>query len=137
VLSADLLNRYDRHWTASLKTARSIFLFVIPALILMELSGCHHLPPSKPLSELTPRESAGRQVFLDHCARCHYPDSERGLRGPGLLGLFRQPYLPSGVAANDQRVTELILRGRGMMPALGDRISERQLEDLMAYLHTL
>lgn len=115
----------------------AVFLIVVPALIVMELSGCHHLPPSKPLSELTPRESAGRQVFLDQCARCHYPDSDRGLRGPGLLGLFRQPYLRSGVAANDQRVTDLILRGRNIMPAFGNRISENQLEDLMAYLHTL
>jgi cytochrome c553 len=135
--SADLSSRYHRHGIDALKIALSIFVFVLCAPVLLELSGCHHLPPSKPLSELTPQERAGRQVFLDQCARCHYPDSESGLRGPGLLGLFRQPDLPSGVAANDQRVTEVILRGRGIMPAFHDRISDRQLEDLMAYLHTL
>jgi mono/diheme cytochrome c family protein len=80
---------------------------------------------------------AGRQVFLGQCARCHYADSERGLHGPGLFGLFRQPYLPSGLAANDQRVTAIILQGRGMMPAMSDRIDDQQLRDLLAYLHTL
>lgn len=59
------------------------------------------------------------------------------MRGPGLLGLFRQPYLPSGVVANDQRVSNVILHGRDMMPALEGRIDDKQLEDLMAYLHTL
>lgn len=95
------------------------------------------MPPSKPLSELTPRELSGHQVFVAQCARCHYANSERGLHGPGLLGLFRQPYLPSGIAANDERVSSIILHGRGVMPAMGNRLNEQQLQDLLAYLHTL
>ena len=104
---------------------------------MLALAGCHPMPPSKPLSELTPRELAGHQAFLNHCARCHYANSERGLHGPGLEGLFRQKYLPSGIAANDDRVSAIILHGRGMMPAMQDRMDDRQLADLMAYLHTL
>jgi cytochrome c len=136
-LSGTPSSRYDRVGTRPLKIDFRILPFVIPILIIMGVSGCHHLPPGKPLSELTPQEAAGRQVFLDHCARCHYADSDRGMRGPGLLGLFRQPYLPSGGAANDQRVMDVILHGRDMMPALGDHIDGQQLQELMAYLHAL
>ena len=75
--------------------------------------------------------------LLSHCATCHYSDSEEGLNGPGLLGLFRKPYLPSGGAASDTRVTAVILRGRGMMPPLGNTLSDQELADLLAYLHTL
>jgi mono/diheme cytochrome c family protein len=104
---------------------------------LMLLTGCHHLSPSKPVAELTPQEQTGRQVFASRCSSCHYADSEKGLQGPGLQGLFRKPYLPSGMVANDARVRAVIVRGRNMMPALGDTLTDQQLADLLAYLHTL
>jgi mono/diheme cytochrome c family protein len=99
--------------------------------------GCHHLTPSKPASEFTPQERAGQQIFATHCSRCHYANSEDGLNGPGLKGLFRKPYLPSGMVASDARVTAVITRGKNMMPALGNTLSDQQLADLLAYLHTL
>jgi mono/diheme cytochrome c family protein len=104
---------------------------------LLAVCGCHLLPPSKPLSELTPQETAGRQVFVSRCSSCHSADTEKGMNGPGLEGLFRKPYLHSGMAANDAQVTAVIVHGRNMMPALGNTLSDQQLADLMAYLHTL
>ncbi len=105
-------------------------------LALLAVCGCHRLPPSKPLSELTPQEAAGRQVFVSRCSSCHSADTEKGMNGPGLEGLFRKPYLHSGMAANDAQVTAVIVHGRNMMPALGNTLSDQQLADLMAYLHT-
>ena len=108
------------------------------ALAIFLLAGCRPpLPPSKPLSELTPQEAAGHEVYAAHCARCHYANSDRSLHGPGLQALYKQKYLPSGAPANDDRVTAVILRGRNMMPAFGNKIDEQQLDDLLAYLHTL
>jgi mono/diheme cytochrome c family protein len=102
------------------------------------ISGCRpKLPPSKPLSELTPQEMQGRQVFQTHCARCHYPNSEDNYKGPGLQGLFKQKYLPSGAPANDDRVTAVLLHGRGIMPSFGNDLDEQQLNNLITYLHTL
>lgn len=95
------------------------------------------LPPSKPLNELAPEEAQGREVFVAHCARCHYANSDSGLHGPGLFGLFRRKYLRNGAPANDDRVTDLILHGHGMMPAMGNSLDEEQLQALLAYLHTL
>jgi mono/diheme cytochrome c family protein len=110
---------------------RLLSFALLPAL------GCHPSSPSKPLTALTPQEAHGRQVFTALCSNCHYADSEDGLTGPGLQGLFRKPYLPSGGAANDARVTSVIVRGRGMMPPMGNTLTDQQLNDLLAYLHTL
>jgi mono/diheme cytochrome c family protein len=106
--------------------------------MLLAVAGCRPpLPPSKPLSELTPHEAQGRRIFVADCARCHYPNSEHPLHGPGLQGLYRQRYLPSGAPANDDRITAVILRGHGMMPAFGNTMDQQQLDDLLAYLKTL
>lgn len=95
------------------------------------------LPPSKPLNELTAKEAQGRQVFVSRCARCHYADKDSALHGPGLFGLYRRKYLRNGAPANDDRVTDIILHGRGMMPAMGNSMDDEQLQALLAYLHTL
>lgn len=109
----------------------------IVALSLLTTVGCHRLAPSKPLSELTANEAAGHRIFVSQCSGCHYANTENGLHGPGLEGLFRKPYLASGAAANDERVTAVILHGRNMMPAFGNTLSDQALEELIAYLHTL
>ncbi len=108
------------------------------ALALSLLAGCGPtLPPSKPLSELTPQELPGHEVFVQNCARCHHANGTRSLHGPGLQALFKEKYLPSGAPANDDRVTNVILNGHGMMPAFGNTMDQQQLHDLLAYLHTL
>jgi len=114
----------------------SRYVLAVAAAILS--GGCQpSLPPSKPLSQLNPQETSGYQIYRANCASCHYADSLRGYHGPGLQGLYKRPYLPSGAPANDDRVTSAILHGRGMMPAFGDRLDEQQLADLIAYLHSL
>jgi mono/diheme cytochrome c family protein len=86
---------------------------------------------------LTLEEQRGQAVFAAQCAQCHYADRHAGLHGPGLRGLFRHPYLPSGAPANDDRVRATIEYGRGMMPSFAGTLSDRQMRDLLAYLHTL
>jgi len=112
---------------------------LIPVTVaLLLLAGCRPaLPPSMPLSELTKEEMNGYHVYQADCARCHHANDERSLHGPGLQGLFKQKYLPSGAPANDDRVTDVILHGHGMMPAFGNKMDEQELNDLLAYLHTL
>jgi mono/diheme cytochrome c family protein len=125
--------------TALLRTQKHLLgiVMLIAAAGLMA-NGCGPaLAPSKPLSELTPEEASGQQVYSSHCARCHYANSDSSLHGPGLFALFRRKYLRSGAPANDERVTAVILHGRGMMPAMGNSMDDDQLQALLAYLHTL
>jgi mono/diheme cytochrome c family protein len=112
---------------------------LIPAALLLALAtGCRPpLPPSTPLSALTPQQTAGYHLFASRCAGCHYANNENSLHGPGLQGLYRKKFLPSGAPANDDRVTAVILRGRNMMPAFGNNLDDQQLDELLAYLHTL
>jgi mono/diheme cytochrome c family protein len=99
------------------------------------LSGCRSLPPSKPSSEWTPQEARGAAVYQDKCARCHSPTNTHSLHGPGLQALTKLKAMPSGAPPTDERITAAIIQGRGMMPATP--LSDDQLADLLAYLHTL
>ncbi len=101
------------------------------------LSGCRSTPPAKPLEQLTSTEQAGHAAFRQHCSLCHYDREDKPLNGPALLGIYKKPYLPSGAPANDERVSATILHGRGNMPAQGANLSQDDLSDLLAYLHTL
>jgi mono/diheme cytochrome c family protein len=99
------------------------------------LTGCHSLPPSKPASEWTPQEANGAAVFQVKCARCHYPTTTQPLHGPGLQAITKVKAMPSGAPPTDERLTNVMINGRGMMP--GTALSDEQLSDLLAYLHTL
>jgi len=99
------------------------------------ITGCRSLPPSKPASEWTPQEANGAEVFQAKCARCHYPTTTQPLHGPGLQAITKVKAMPSGAPPTDERLTNVILNGRGMMP--GTPLADEQLSDLLAYLHTL
>ncbi len=106
-------------------------------MLLLPPAGCRTLPPGKPPAELNAQEAAGRSVFISACAKCHNAYETQALHGPSLYGIFRKSYLPSGAPSRDDRVLEVILHGRNMMPAAGQDLDQQQLNDLLAYLHTL
>ena len=99
------------------------------------LAGCQSLPPSKPAAQFTAQEARGAAVFQTHCARCHYPTTTQGLHGPGLQALTKVKAMPSGAPPTDARIRQTILYGHGMMQPVA--IDDADLQDLLAYLHTL
>ena len=87
---------------------------------------------------LNAQQAAGRRVYDAECDRCHQPYSTHGRKGPGLKGIFQQKYLSlSGLPANDDRVTDIIRLGRNEMPGFNQKLSAQDMQDLLAYLHTL
>lgn len=87
---------------------------------------------------LNPQQAAGRKIYDRECARCHEPYSTRGKKGPGLKGMFQNKYLPiSGLPANDERVADIVRLGRKEMPGYSQVLNQQDLDDLLAYLHTL
>ena len=113
-------------------------LTVVAGAAVALIVGCGpSLGPSKAVSQLTPQESRGRAVYQQYCASCHYANQTGDLHGPSLFAMYRKKYLPSGAPANDERVTPVILRGHNTMPGYGNDLSDQQLTDLLAYLHTL
>ena len=84
------------------------------------------------------QQAAGRRIFDAECARCHEPYSDRGKKGPPLKGIFGHKYLSlSGLPANDERVTDIIQHGRKDMPGYSQKFGPEDVENLLAYLHTL
>jgi mono/diheme cytochrome c family protein len=101
------------------------------------LAGCRSVPPPTPLAELNAQQAQGHAVFQAHCGLCHYDRTNASLHGPALVGVFKKQTLPSGAPANDERVTSTIVNGHGLMPAMGNTMDQQDLDDLLAYLHTL
>jgi mono/diheme cytochrome c family protein len=53
------------------------------------------------------------------------------------VGIFQKPSLPSGAAANDDRVRDTVTHGHGIMVGFGDNVDPEDMASLLAYLHTL
>src|SRR5579863_2323690 len=106
---------------------------------LLALTGCD-VQRRKSDAELglNLQQIAGRRIYDNYCDRCHAPYSSRGRKGPSMKGVFQRPYLPmSGMPANDDRVTDIVRLGRNKMPGYAQVLSQQQINDLLAYLHTL
>ena len=86
---------------------------------------------------LTPQQASGRRSFNARCANCHEAYLDKPRNGPSMKDLYKKKYLPSGAPSNDERVGDAILLGRPNMPGYRGVMDERELHDLMAYLHTL
>ncbi len=54
-----------------------------------------------------------------------------------MKGLFKKEYLPSGLTPTEEHVVQSIVRGRNMMPRFGDQLNQQEIQDVIAYLHTL
>jgi mono/diheme cytochrome c family protein len=118
---------------------RFFFAAVFALLVLIMFFACD-VEPRKSDAELglNAQESAGRRIYDDRCDRCHEPYSTRGKKGPGLKGMFQHKYLSlSGLPANDERVTDIIRLGRNEMPGYSQTLNAQDIQDLLAYLHTL
>jgi mono/diheme cytochrome c family protein len=108
------------------------------AVLLAVLAGCQ-VERRKSDAELglNSTQSTGRAIYDRQCGGCHEAYSSRGLNGPSLQGMFRHPYMKNGMPANDERVRDIVVLGRAMMPGYGRVLSPQQVDELMAYLHTL
>lgn len=84
---------------------------------------------------LTAQQAAGRRIYDAQCLHCHASYTGEGRVAMSLKGIFQKPAMPSGIPANDERASEVILHGKRMMPAIP--MSPEQLQALLAYLHTL
>jgi mono/diheme cytochrome c family protein len=109
------------------------------ALAMMLMAGCEKDRSQMSDAELglNAQQAQGRRVYNQYCLICHPAYSTSGNKGPGLKGLYKKEYLPSGLTGTDEHVEQSIVRGRNMMPRFGDQLDQQQVADLIAYLHTL
>ena len=116
-----------------------VSVVVVTIAALLGLTGCDaERRKSDTELGLNSQQTSGRKLYDNYCDRCHEPYSSRGKKGPSLKGVFQQQYLSvSGLPANDERVSEIVKSGRAKMEGFGQVMSDQQIKDLLAYLHTL
>jgi cytochrome c len=128
-----------RNWWFPALSLRKVAAAAPVLIALIALAGCD-VERRKSDAELglTPQQAAGRKLYDNYCDRCHRPYSTKGKKGPGLKGVFQQKFLPqTGLPANDERVTDIIRNGRPDMPGYSQVLNSSDLQDLLAYMHTL
>ena len=115
-----------------------IFLLGSSLLVgaVLFVAGCNSAAKT-PQRPLTVEEQHGKQLFAANCANCHSAYKNEALQGPALVGMYRKDLPSSGRPPTDAHVRETIMMGRKMMPAFNMLFSDRQVDDLIAYLHTL
>jgi len=111
---------------------------LLPASLILVLgfAACNR-KSSKPSRPLTAQELRGREIFAANCAICHNAYKQEPLQGPPLVGMFSKRALPSGMPATDEHVRNTIVSGRRNMPPFNGVLDDKQIDDLLAFLHTL
>lgn len=94
-------------------------------------------PAKKAAARSAGDKAKGQKVYKANCAVCHYADKADKRIGPGLKGLFKNAKMENGKPVNDANVREIILEGYGKMIPFKEKLDKQELEDLVAYLHTL
>ena len=118
---------------------RLLALYLAALVTLLFLPGCDaERRKSDAELGLNAQQAEGRHIYDNYCDRCHAPYSSRGRQGPSMKDVFKRQYLPmSGMPANDDRISDIVRLGRNKMPGFGQFLSQQQINDLLAYLHTL
>jgi mono/diheme cytochrome c family protein len=112
---------------------------VLLVLLAAAMTACNseQKPKSDAELHLNAQQAHGRRVYDQYCLECHEAYNSGGQHGPAMQAVFHKKYLPSGAPANDDRVRDAILMGRAKMPGFRDALTDQDVDDLIAYMHTL
>lgn len=84
-----------------------------------------------------PARLRGQYVYQQWCATCHEASDLHLLKTPPRLdGLFQKQVFPSGASATDREFENVILHGRGTMPAFEYTLDSEDVNALVRYMHT-
>lgn len=82
--------------------------------------------------------AAGKAIFEQRCAICHYSESTAKKIGFGLKGLYsRRTFATGKKKVDDVSVTNWIENGGADMPGFRAALKPEQVRSLVAYLRTL
>jgi len=104
----------------------------IPALSMLCTSSASFAqqPASKAYSPANVK--AGEDVFLQKCFQCHSINQGEVRVGPSLYGVMKGAH-----AKNAAQVRVQIRDGKGKMPPFKDLLTPDQMDQVVAYLHSL
>lgn len=84
----------------------------------------------------------GKELFEANCALCHNADSTEEKVGPGLKGISKKgpDKLSDGTEHKNHSAAVLrkqVVEGGGTMPPVGGTLSDKDVDDVIAYVLTL
>jgi cytochrome c2 len=82
-------------------------------------------------------DPANGKALFQTCAGCHNVSNDARKMGPSLRSLFGRVTLRNGKHADDENVRAIVLDGYNGMPSFRYSFKPEEIDDLMAYLHTL
>ena len=75
----------------------------------------------------------GQEVFLQKCMQCHSINKGQAMLGPSLWGeMTKAPHKKTAA-----QIRLIIQNGKGKMPPWKSMLTPEQVDDLIAYIHTL
>jgi len=78
----------------------------------------------------------GQRAYNAKCASCHGPDG-KGQTAPGKATKVRDFSLDEVKKESDTVWTEIIVKGKNKMPGYDKKLSDAEVKDVVAYIHTL
>lgn len=72
--------------------------------------------------------ATGEAIYLKKCARCHGADGAKGRSGAANLQLSKM---------EDEMISQIIQNGRKPMPAYKSKLTEDEINDVVAYVKSL
>lgn len=105
----------------------------------LAIAFCLSAPRALAQAASTPTANAapsGADLFQHRCAGCHGADGEAHTRaGTSFHALdFHDPAV---MKMSDSDLSAIIHNGKNRMPAFGNRLSQSDIEQVIAYIHTL
>lgn len=80
---------------------------------------------------------SGADLFAANCSICHYPDRKDTKKGPGLVGLFKNPTLPkTGRSTSEKNVRQTLINGGEKMPPF-KHLQDQEIKAIINYLKSL
>ncbi len=101
--------------------AAALILVVVAVALTIVLPGAVAQEPAQ-----VGDANAGRQVFASNCAACHGAAAQGRGSAPALIGVVDHHSV--------DEVETVIRRGRGGMPAFDARLSDAEIDDVLAFL---
>ncbi len=75
--------------------------------------------------------AAGKQIYDRYCMGCH------GVNGEGMMPGMPNFALGERLDTTDRDLAERIRQGNGVMPGFAGTLSDREIDDVIAYIRSL
>jgi mono/diheme cytochrome c family protein len=76
---------------------------------------------------------AGQDIFTQRCILCHSVNEGQVMFGPSLYQVMKKPEGKKSAAD----IRTILQNGKGKMPSFKDKLTPEDVNNLLAYLHTL